>query len=147
MAEVEMQPGVFDGGRYETVHYPTDEIMLRVVGAGNVQVVEYRSDDRDGPPAHSHPWDEVEYVIEGEVEVLGGTNWFRAGPGSVQMLPRGVAHSVRVPVGEARVLMITIGPPYDGFARDVADLLATAAYSVADLVAVAERHGVRLAGG
>ena len=141
-----MRAGVFDGGAYETVRYPTDEILLRVVDAGNVQVVEYRSDDRDGPPAHSHEWDEVEYVIEGEVEFLVGDRWTAGGPGTVQMLPRGVPHAVRIPSGTARLLMITIGPPYDGFAKDVARVLARDGYSAAELVDVAARYGVKLAG-
>ncbi|MGH9224666.1 MAG: hypothetical protein ACRD2W_13015 [Acidimicrobiales bacterium] len=48
------------------------------------------------------------------------------------------------PQGEARVLMITIGAPYDGFAREVAAVLAQSGYfDPAAIVAVAERHGVR----
>lgn len=59
------------------------------------------------------------------------------------MLPAGAAHSVRVPEGSARLLMITIGAPYDGFARDLA-----ARYernpSGAEVAATAMRHGVQL---
>lgn len=40
--------------------------------------------------------------------------------------------------------MITIGAPYDGFAREVAAVLAQSGYfDPAAIVAVAERHGVR----
>jgi mannose-6-phosphate isomerase-like protein (cupin superfamily) len=139
-----IEAGVVPGSEFETVTYPTDEILLRAVGRGDVQVAEYRSVDRDGPPAHSHEWDEVEVVIEGEVEFLVGDRWTRGGPGTVQLLPRGTPHSVRVPAGEARVLMVTIGAPYDGFARDVARLMS-GPYEAADLVEVAGRHGVWLA--
>lgn len=110
---VRMQPGIFDGSQAESVRYPADEVLLRVTGAGNVQVAEYVSEDREGPPPHRHEWDEVEYVIEGTVEFWIGEGWVRGGPGTVQMLPAGVPHSVRVPEGRARVLMITIGRPYE----------------------------------
>lgn len=100
-----------DDSRYEAVHYPGDEILLRVTDRGNVQVVEYFSTDRDGPPAHYHPWHEIEVVIEGEVEFYRHSQWIRGGPGTVQMLPAGVAHSARVPEGLARLLYVTIGPP------------------------------------
>lgn len=63
-----MDPGVVPGDRCETVRFPDDEIILRVTQGGNVQVIEYISMDREGPPPHSHAWDELEFVIEGDVE-------------------------------------------------------------------------------
>lgn len=143
---VSMKAGVFPGESYETVRYPSDEIRLRVIDAGNVQVTEYSSEDREGPPAHSHEWDELEYVIDGQVEFLVGGRWILASAGAVQMLPAGEPHSVRVPAGRARLLMVTIGAPYDGFARELAALQARPSpASAAELIAVGARHGVRLA--
>jgi quercetin dioxygenase-like cupin family protein len=147
VSNVEVAAAVIDGGESEVVRYPTDEILLRVHGAhgGNVQVAEYTSEDREGAPMHSHEWAELEYVIEGTVEFrIGAGDWLAAGPGSVQLLPPGVAHSVRVPSGTARVLMVTIGAPYDAFARDVAALYAGSDVTSEELVATAARHGVRL---
>lgn len=146
MTTVEMKAGIIDGKQFETVRYPDDEILLRVTDRGNVQVVEYISTDRSGPPPHSHQWHEVEYVIEGEVEFYLNGEWIRGGPGTVQMLPAGVAHSVRVPSGTARLLYITIGPPYDGMAREIAALYASGAMDMQKMVAVATRHGLRLEG-
>jgi quercetin dioxygenase-like cupin family protein len=129
--------GVIAGDDYEVVRYPSDEIRLRVVDRGDVQVTEYLSTDREGGPPHRHSWHEIEYVIEGTVEFFIGGDWHRAGPGSVQVLPAGEVHNVRVPEGEARLLMVTIGPPYDGFARDLAA-------GPEDVVATAARWGVTL---
>lgn len=56
MNTVQMTSRIVSGDHFETVHYPADEILLRVVDGGNVQVVEYKSTDREGPPAHFHPW-------------------------------------------------------------------------------------------
>jgi quercetin dioxygenase-like cupin family protein len=139
---VEMHAGVVRGE--ETIRYPSDEIHLRGVGHGNVQVVEYLSTDRDGSPRHTHEWDEIEVVISGEVEFTVGDDVTTCGPGSVQYLPAGVPHTVRVPVGEARVLMVTIGPSYDGFAREMARLFATNA-PLSEIGAAANRFGVTLA--
>jgi len=141
-----MTAGIIDGSQFETVRYPGDEILLRVTEGGNVQVVEYFSTDRDGPPAHYHPWHEVEVVIEGEVEFYLHGQWIRGGPGTVQMLPAGAAHSVRVPEGKAKLLYVTIGPPYDGFARELSALYASGHVTLEGVVAVAHRHGVYLEG-
>lgn len=146
MSDIQMTPGVTTGDQFEAVYYPGDEIHLRVTSGGNVQVIEYISTDREGPPPHFHPWHEVEFVIEGEVEFYVNGTWTRGGPGTVQMLPAGASHSVRVPSGEARLLYVTMGAPYDGMARDLAALYATGDVSLAGIVEIANRHGVRLEG-
>ena len=127
----------------EVVRTATDLVRLLVTDRGDVQVTEYSSSDTDGPPPHTHRWHEIEYVIEGEVEFLLDGTWHRATAGDVQVLPAGSSHSVRVPSGEARVLMVTVGAPYDGFARDLASLPEDA--TGADVVTAAARHGVELA--
>jgi quercetin dioxygenase-like cupin family protein len=142
--DIHMTAGIIDGNSFETVHYPDDEVLLRATEGGNVQVIEYRSTDREGPPAHAHPWHEVEYVIEGDVEFYLHGEWVRGGPGTVQLLPAGVAHSVRVPGGSARVLMITIGAPFNGMSRELGALYARGQVDIQDVVAIAKRHGLRL---
>jgi quercetin dioxygenase-like cupin family protein len=135
---------VVDGGTFETVTYPDDQILLRVTN-GDIQVVEYNSTDRHGPPPHRHPWHEVESVIDGEVEfTVDGGPWTRGGPGTVQMLHAQAPHSVRIPHGRARLLMVTVGAPYDGFAKAVSELLQRDGYTAADLVETAGRFGVTL---
>jgi quercetin dioxygenase-like cupin family protein len=146
MTGVQMTAGVIPGDQFETVHYPDDQILLRVTSGGNVQVIEYISTDRDGPPAHFHPWHEVEVVIEGEVEFFVNGTWTRGGPGTVQMLPAGASHSVRVPHGTARLLYVTIGAPYDGMARELAALYANGTADLPHIIEVANRHGVQLEG-
>jgi quercetin dioxygenase-like cupin family protein len=135
--------GVVSADEAEVVRNPMDVVRLLVTDRGDVQVSEYVSSDRDGPPAHTHLWHEIEYVIEGAVEFLLDGEWRRASAGDVQVLPAGTTHSVRVPEGEARVLMVTVGAPFDGFARDLAALPADAAGP--DIVAAAARHGVQVA--
>ena len=71
-------------------------------------------------------------------------DWVSAGPGSVQLLPRGGAHSVRVPAGRARLSQVCVCAPYDLFARDMARFFAASA-PLAEIVRVANRHGVALA--
>ena len=144
MSGLRVDAVVLRGEDAELVRYPTDEIWLRAVGHGDIQVADYVSDDRDGPPAHSHPWDEAQIVVEGEAEFrIGDGDWIRGGSGSVQLLPKGVPHAIRVPEGAARIIQVSIGPPYDAFARDMARLLAAGA-PLDEIAEVARGHGVRL---
>ena len=146
MTDVQMSAGVTTGDQFETVRYPDDEIIVRVTRGGNVQVIEYISTDREGPPPHFHPWHEMEFVIEGEVEFHVNGQWTRGGPGTVQMLPAGDSHSVRVPNGTARLLYVTIGAPYDGMARELSTLYATGNADRASIIEIAHRYGVQLEG-
>ena len=144
MSGLRLDPVVLLGDEAELVKYPADEIWLRAVGHGDVQVADYRSEDRDGPPAHSHPWDEVQIVVDGEAEFrVGDADWVRGGSGTVQLLPQGVPHSIRVPTGSARLIQVSIGAPYDGFAREMASLFKSGA-PLEKVVEAAGRHGVRL---
>jgi mannose-6-phosphate isomerase-like protein (cupin superfamily) len=45
-----------------------------------------------GPGAHSHPEDDIFYVIEGTMSVLVGETWTHAGRGSFILIPAGVTH-------------------------------------------------------
>lgn len=45
-----------------------------------------------GPGAHSHPEDDVFYVIAGTMSILVGERWHDAGVGSFVLIPGGVTH-------------------------------------------------------
>jgi hypothetical protein len=68
----------------------------------------HRNEPHDTPP-HSHPWDELTCVLEGEMEFTAGTQTLPASPGTLVSLPRGVPHTLRVPSRMARFLMLTAG--------------------------------------
>lgn len=45
-----------------------------------------------GPGAHSHPEDDIFYVIEGTMSVLVGEQWTHATKGSFVLIPAGITH-------------------------------------------------------
>jgi hypothetical protein len=111
MGTIHVDPVVLRCEDAELIRYPADEIRLRAAGHGDIQVADCTSTDRDGPPMHSHPWDEARIVVAGVVEFrIGDADWVRGGSGTVQLLPRGVAHGVRVPEEEARIIQVSVGP-------------------------------------
>jgi hypothetical protein len=144
--DIRLDAVVLRGEDAERIDYPDDRIWLRAVGHGDLQVADYTSTDPEGPPRHRHPWDEAQIVVDGYVEFLVGdaSEWMGGGSGTVQLLPRGVAHAIRVPSGEARIVQVSIGPPYDAFAREMASLFAEGA-PLERIAEAAARHGVELA--
>jgi hypothetical protein len=63
------------------------------------------------------------------------------GPGTLVSLPRRVPHTLRVPSGTARYLLLTVGAPSLGFLREVGEAYATGP-TLERLVEIAGRHGV-----
>jgi quercetin dioxygenase-like cupin family protein len=48
-----------------------------------------------GPGAHSHPEDDVFYVLEGTMSLLVGERWIDAPAGSFVLVPGGVTHDLQ----------------------------------------------------
>jgi hypothetical protein len=114
---------------------------MATAGPCPITLVEATSVDREWVPLHSHPWDELTYVLEGEMEFTVGGETGGGGPGTLVSLPRGVPHTLRVPSGTARFLLLTVGAPSLGFLREVGEAYASGP-TLERLVEIAGRHGV-----
>jgi mannose-6-phosphate isomerase-like protein (cupin superfamily) len=121
---------------------------------GNLFLMEVLAPAGDSPPLHVHH-DEHEafYVIEGELEIVCGTERFRAGPGAFAFLPSGIAHTFRV-LGDQPARMLTIAVPggIEDFFREVGrpaegpGLPAPAPVDVATIKQVAARFNLEVVG-
>lgn len=61
--------------------------------AGAYSISEWWLDaNSTGPGAHSHPEDDVFFVIEGTMSILVGEEWLAAPAGSFVLVPGGVTH-------------------------------------------------------
>jgi mannose-6-phosphate isomerase-like protein (cupin superfamily) len=65
-----------------------------------------------GPGAHSHPEDDVFYVLAGTMSVLVGTDWIEAGAGSFVLVPGSVTHDFENR-GSERAGALNISAPGD----------------------------------
>jgi mannose-6-phosphate isomerase-like protein (cupin superfamily) len=139
-----LKPDVLAAGSGEQfVGAAGDAITLRLEtgGADPITVVEDTSSDTEPTLLHSHPWDELVYVLDGEMSLTCGDRTAVGGPGTLAALPRGVPHTLHVTRPPARFLMITIGAPSAQFLKDVGRVYAEGP-SRERLLEIAERHGV-----
>jgi quercetin dioxygenase-like cupin family protein len=61
--------------------------------ASNYSISEWWLDAHTkGPGAHSHPEDDIFYVLAGTMSVLVGEEWTHAAAGSFVLIPGGVTH-------------------------------------------------------
>lgn len=117
---------------------------------GSFEVFEVIAPAQAMTPPHVSPWSGVLYLIEGRVTALVGDTTYDVQPGDVVAFPAGTPSSFEVVGDSARFLAITTG---DRAGRFFADFSASVPAdrpveeSFGAILAVGERHGVRLAGG
>ena len=111
------------------------------------------------PPGEESPWhvhyaeDESFYVVEGELEVIVGSDRLRLGPGDFAFGPRGIPHGFRaVSTTPVRVLLITVGGGFSDFVAEVSRPApegtrpAPAEPDMEKLVAAARKYGMEIFG-
>lgn len=75
-----------------------------------------------GPGAHSHPEDDVFYVLEGSMAVLVGDHWVEAAKGSFVLVPGGVTHDFENRSGaRAGVLNVSSPGPFEPHMPSIVD--------------------------
>ncbi|MCC5930897.1 MAG: cupin domain-containing protein [Cyclobacteriaceae bacterium] len=79
---------------------------------GKYAIFEERVPPLGGPPPHTHPDEEIFYVVEGEFEFILNeiTNSFKALPGSVVHVPSNALHTFKN-VGNTQGLMVVLLSP------------------------------------
>jgi len=99
--------------------YKWDQLPKEVVRAG-VERCGFRGDDvllvmnwltpgMDVKP-HSHPFEQIAYIVQGRMKFVVGDDVFDAGPGSVIRIPANVTHCGE-PIGDETVLNLDVFNP------------------------------------
>ena len=134
-----------------------DEVTVRVTGEasnGALLAIEVEMPAGGGPPAlHRHAPEEVYRVEHGELALYveagdGEIRRILATPGDVVHIPGGLAHTVRNESGAAARAYVVFTPAtaMEGFLRAAGALGADGPPRIEDVLALAERHGIEMAG-
>ena len=97
-----------------------------------------------GPPPHSHPWEEIYVVLDGELEVTVDGQAHALKRGSVAHVPAGAVHAYRN-VTKAHFLTIMSKGNAARFFAQVASEVEMSPPDISGLVRVAGKHGVTFA--
>ncbi len=95
----------------------------------------------NGPPPHSHDWDESFFVLKGNIQFgFGGGETMLATQGTLVHLPAGTEHWVRIDSDEAQMFSVTgLGSGAAAFFSQV-DADVSDGSDIDGLVTVAEKH-------
>lgn len=82
-------------------------VLAEIATTGAYAITLNHGHEGNGPPPHSHDWDESFFVVKGTVEFSFGGETMLAVPGTLVHIPAGTVHSLKFNAGGAEVLEIT----------------------------------------
>jgi quercetin dioxygenase-like cupin family protein len=96
-----------------------------------------------GPTPHYHPWDEVFYVLQGQVRVWANGREQVVGVGDLVHIPAGTPHAFRGASEEvARMIGFSAPAHADGFFRDTAREVRDIPKDLPKVPKIARRYGI-----
>ena len=94
-------------------------------------------------PLHTHPWDEVFFVVEGEAEFKLGDQTVSLGAGGFVNVPGNTPHDFRLASQSVKMIIFTTEAETSGFFADLSREITSMPPDRAALAAIMERHGVK----
>jgi mannose-6-phosphate isomerase-like protein (cupin superfamily) len=125
---------------------------------GNIATRKFNSGDHDWQffellayqghqvPLHTHPWDEVSYLLEGEIDFQIGDDKISATPGYFINLPAGVPHAFTVRSPQAKLLVEFSSEKAAQFIEDLDQAEREQRLTVESMMMIAQKYSVRAVG-
>ena len=98
----------------------------------------------NGPPLHTHPWDEAFYILEGELEIQTGTKTIVATPGYFINIPGETAHAFKILSASAKFIALISPAQANQFYEEMGQFVSSMPQDMSKFQAIADKHRVRL---
>jgi mannose-6-phosphate isomerase-like protein (cupin superfamily) len=108
------------------------------------QFHEFLATESNPAPLHSHPWDEISYLLEGEIEFQIGDVPVLATPGYFINLPAGVPHAFTVRSPQAKLLVGVSNEIAFQFMEELDRAEREQSLTVEKAMAIAQKHNVQM---
>jgi mannose-6-phosphate isomerase-like protein (cupin superfamily) len=95
-------------------------------------------------PLHSHPWDEIDYLLEGEIDFQIGDVKVLATPGYFINLPAGIAHAFTVRSPQAKLLVGVSNEIAARFMEDLDRAEREQPLTIEAAMAIAQKHNLKI---
>lgn len=70
------------------------------------KIYEITDTQENGPPLHTHPWEEAFYILEGELDLQVGTETILASSGFFVNIPHNAPHAFKIRSATAKFLVL-----------------------------------------
>lgn len=134
----------FDAAEAPESHYLLGETlrpMLTNAMGSSIEIFDTRGKPGGGPPPHTHQWEEVYFVLSGEMDVHIDGATTRLGLGGIIHVPAGVPHGYTT-VDETHFLTIVTKGNAAKFFKQAATEIEMNPPDVAGVLRVGAEHGI-----
>ncbi len=108
-------------------------------------LLEVKKNPESKAPAHSHPWDEIYYMLCGGMSIMVDGRRYEATPGTSIHVPAGAVHQFLGPVQPNTRFLALLSPAAgEAFFREIAREIPAGAVDPGKIAAIAARHGVAI---
>ena len=90
--------------------FPREGVNRRAFSGENCMLVVNEIESFAQPALHSHPHEQLSYILEGECQFILGEESIRMGAGHVILVPPNVPHTLR-PIGKETIVNIDVFSP------------------------------------
>jgi quercetin dioxygenase-like cupin family protein len=115
--------------------------MLTNAMGSAVEIFDTKGPANAGPPLHTHAWEEIYVVLEGELEVTVAGKTSHLGAGGYAHVPANTPHAYRN-VTDAHFLTIVTRGNAAKFFRQVSTEVAMSPPDIAGVLRVGASHGI-----
>lgn len=120
-------------------------VLASAAQTGSYEVFHQVGLEGNGPPPHSHPWDEAFYVLRGMIVFGAGNKEFVARQGTFVHLPAGTTHWFRFGEGGGEILSVASREGAANVFTDIDREISPEKPDLAKLMEIATRYGASIA--
>ncbi|MCF2150452.1 cupin domain-containing protein [Desmonostoc muscorum LEGE 12446] len=122
-------------------HFTTKATGEETNGAWTVY--EITDTQENGPPLHTHPWEEAFYILEGEIDIQVGTETILASPGSFVNIPHNAPHAFKVRSATTKFLVLIAPKGAKNFYEEMGEVADSSSFNMEKVQPVLVKHGLQ----
>lgn len=119
--------------------------MLTNAMGSSIEVFDTEGPAEAGPPPHTHPWEEIYLVLDGELEVTVNGKASRVNSGEIVHIPAGATHAYRN-ITQTHFLTILSKGNASKFFKQCSEEVAMNPPDIPGVIACGESHGIAFKG-
>ncbi|MDZ7964930.1 MAG: cupin domain-containing protein [Nostoc sp. DedSLP03] len=106
-------------------------------------IYEITDTEENGPPLHTHPWEEAFYILEGELDIQIGTETILASPGFFVNIPHNAAHGFKIRSATAKFLVLISPKGAKNFYEEMGQVADSPSLNMEKVQPVLNKYGLQ----
>ncbi|WP_341530342.1 cupin domain-containing protein [Nostoc sp. UHCC 0302] len=106
-------------------------------------IYEVTDTQENGPPLHTHPWEEAFYILEGELDIQVGTETILASTGFFINIPHNAPHAFKIRSATAKFLVLISPQGAKNFYEKMSQVADSSSLNMEKVQPVLNKYGLR----